>query len=87
MKYLLDKQSTQLRMLLLGLETSVSELKGCEYQDYRQFACWIPGNLSGLVLVKENGIYNKHQPTTQGNYRLTSDGKLEVVFNEFNGND
>ena len=53
------------------LKLGVSELTGWESQEYLQYACWVPGKSSGLVLVKENDIYYKPQPTSQKIDRLT----------------
>ena len=63
------------------MKLGVSELTGWESQEYLQYACWVPGKSSGLVLVKENDIYYKPQPTSQKIERLTFDGKVGVVFN------
>lgn len=63
------------------LKLGVSELTGWESQEYLQYACWVPGKSSGIVLVKENDIYYKPQPTSQKIDRLTFDGKVGVIFN------
>jgi len=63
------------------IKLGVSEMTGWESQEFLQYACWVPGKSSGLVMVKENDIYYKPHPTSQKTERITFDGIPGEIFN------